>query len=77
MHLGIQRPHIYIQSQLNCMTDATKLCDDVLSAKLSDGDVVATECMYYKHFLTSMYTKYKQILAEQKEENCDCPYGRY
>ena len=38
---------------------------------------MATKCMYHKDCLTSMYAKYKQILADQQEENRVCPYGRY
>ena len=56
-------PNICIPSQLNCRTYATKLFDGKLSARVSESDVVTMKCMYRKHCMTSMDTKYKKAFS--------------
>ena len=47
---------------------ASYLCDDKLLAKLSEGDMCATEPIYHKNCLTSRYNKFKSKKQAERPE---------
>ena len=45
---------------------ATELKDTLLLAKLSSGDMIATDAVYHKHCLTGLFTRYRSSMRQKE-----------
>ena len=50
---------------INVRKMATELKDTLLLAKLSSGDMIATDAVYHKHCLTGLFTKYRSSMRQK------------
>ena len=51
---------------INVRKMATELKDTLLLAKLSSGDMIATDAVYHKHCLTGLFTRYRSSMRQKE-----------